>query len=258
MTITLRQARPLCTKSELELVQWSTPKRITELDTTRLRQKLARARKLRDKFRDLGDSQKRQIRGKEARASKGGPAQDNRNTRLKQQLFEETVERFEKALAKVEAGGSGASKKTTKKKVSKKAAKKVTKKAGKKKVSKKSSGSGASESVTAKKKVTKKAGKKAAKKTARASKKKVMKRASSLLGSEAPSPMVTLTPDKKRAIKKALASKETRRTNTSVIAVSEDLRPKLKAQELDQTGAVHHHGHVSSRTRRNQAKRDSR
>ncbi|MGP1345916.1 MAG: hypothetical protein ACTS3F_04505 [Phycisphaerales bacterium] len=214
MTITLKQARPLCTKSEIELVEWSTPRRIKELDASRLRQKLARARKLRDKFRDLGDSQKRQIRGKESRASRGGPAQDNRNTRLKQELFEETAERFEAALTKREAAaGSGAGKK-------------VSKKTG----SGKGEGDGQKLSKKTGKKVAKKVGTKVGKKKAA----------------------------KKKGAKRALAQQEMRQTNASMVGMSNEIRSKTKGMAFDRSGAKAHQGHVASRGRRRQAKRDSR
>jgi len=282
MTITMKQARPLCTKSELELVEWSTPKRIKDLDASRLRQKLSRARKLRDKFRDLGDSQKRQIRGKEGRAAKGGPAQDNRNTRLKQQLFAETIERFEKALDKAEAkSAKAATKKTTKKtkkKTGKKVAKKVSKKTGtaasttatKKAAKKTAKKSGKKVAKKASKKVAKqsgdaasqpaakKAGKKTGKKTAPKTATKPTMRASQLLGgSPAPQPN-PLTPAKTKAIKKILATKETRQNNIALITISDEIRPKTKAMALDKGGALRFQGHVSARGRRTQAKRDAR
>ncbi|MFU8829830.1 MAG: hypothetical protein ACNA8P_10420, partial [Phycisphaerales bacterium] len=122
MAINMSQVRALCNKSEKELFDSSSAKRIKELRPARLKSKIVRARKLRDKYRDLADRQQRQMRGKQD-PRRPAKATSNEATRTKQQLFQELMERFEDALAKAEsqvekkpASTSGTTKKTTTKK----------------------------------------------------------------------------------------------------------------------------------------------
>jgi membrane protein involved in colicin uptake len=132
MAISMQKARTLCTQSELGLIKWSSPTQVKTLSPAQLRQKIDRARKLRDKFKDLSRKQAGEARGKRkptgTRAAKG-----NERTVEKRELFEEVIARFEKALTKAEAAeaktkASKAAGKTTKKKTA--AKKKVsTKKA---------------------------------------------------------------------------------------------------------------------------------
>lgn len=98
-TVSMARARALCTKAELELVLWSTNTKVGALDARRLASKISRARTLRDKFRDLAAEQRRQQRGKSDRTP-APSAGDNRNTREKAQLFQETLERFQAAAAR--------------------------------------------------------------------------------------------------------------------------------------------------------------
>lgn len=223
MAISLRQARPYLTSNEAELVHWSTSKRVEGLPPARLRQKLDRARKLRDKYRGLAERQRREARRKQDPRGQR-PAEGNKATAMKQQLFSETAERFEKALE-----AAGAPLKQRPKKTERKAAKKVSKKTG-------------TGTETAPKKVT---GKKVGGK--KVSKKKV--------ASKATPPK---TPRKKLAAKKVVAKALARKKATRRTALSEATERKRKQTAMLKGGRVRFQGHVSSRGRRNQAKRDSR
>ncbi len=93
MPILMRQARELCNKSEFDLYFASRPREITALAPARLKSKIARARRLRDKFRGLAKGQARR-----SKAAKAGE-----RTKRKAQLFDEVLQRFQARLAKLEA-----------------------------------------------------------------------------------------------------------------------------------------------------------
>lgn len=59
MAISLAQAKQLCTAAELQLVRDSLPPRVQNWTETQLKSKIARARQLRDKWRDQKVSQRR-------------------------------------------------------------------------------------------------------------------------------------------------------------------------------------------------------
>ncbi len=235
MAVTVQQVRRYCTASEIELIAMSMPRRVGELPPARLRQKLVRARKLRDKFRDLGDRQQREMRGKgEPRGKRG--AESNDATRLKQQAFMETAARFEAALEKAEAKAAKktASKKTAKKtakKVGKKAGKKVAKKAGKKRTAKNQGGQSLSATeATARKRASKKKAAKKAGSKARA--KKISPKAASLMAISEPMTRLGVVPEESRALRVEKA--------------------------IHRGGKRRIDAHVSSRDRRHQAARDAR
>ena len=238
--IPIRQAKSLCTAAEFELVHWSTSKRVEDLTPARLVAKRDRARKLRDKFRDLANQQKREIRGKgDARRSK--PATDNRNTRIKEQLFAETVQRFEAALAeKTAAANAGAVsaaaavKKSATKKISKKIAKKTTSRTSKKTSALKSAAGAA----------------KPAKKKSSSRKKAATRKTKTIVIGGA-----------KKTRSPGRASDDTQATvasQTALQIISAVATPKTKATMLSKGGNTRIFAHVSSRGRRTQAKRDSR
>lgn len=102
MSVHHATARKLATQSEWTLLEASRARAITELSPARLAQKITRARKLRDKYRDLAKQQRGEARGKRASKSTRA-AEGNANTVLKQQMFAEALERFEARLAKVTA-----------------------------------------------------------------------------------------------------------------------------------------------------------
>jgi hypothetical protein len=101
MPISRPTAQRLCTKPEFELVEASFPARAKQLTPARLRQKVVRARKLRDKYRDLAKRQRLEARGKRA-PQRSRPAQGNENTDRKAQLFQETLDRFETQLQRTD------------------------------------------------------------------------------------------------------------------------------------------------------------
>lgn len=100
MPILIHQARDLCTKREFELYFASRPREITRLTAARLRSKIARARRLRDKYRGLAKTGKRIARGKQApRPSRAGRGE---RMRKKATLFAQVMARFQERLEKVE------------------------------------------------------------------------------------------------------------------------------------------------------------
>jgi hypothetical protein len=132
MKVNLRSARALCTANEFDLVVASGGEGLRELSEARLKQKVVRARTLRDKYRDLLRRQRLAARRPGAK-----PARDDANARTsaKADLFEQTLARFVDRLAQVQAAGQKAA---AKKSVAKKAtAKKPAKKAAAKKAAKK-------------------------------------------------------------------------------------------------------------------------
>jgi hypothetical protein len=162
MAISRSSAERLCTGPELELVEASYPANAKQLSPARLQQKIQRARRLRDKYRDLAKQQRGEARGKrQARSTR--PASGNENTVRKAQLFTEVLERLQRvrpaSSAAVKAGPEKAgAKKTGAKKTG--ARKTGAKKAGAKKTGAKKAGA---KKAGAKKAGAKKAG---AKKTA--------------------------------------------------------------------------------------------
>ncbi len=119
MKVNLRSARALCTANELDLVMASGGEGIRALSEARLKQKVVRARTLRDKYRDLLRRQRLAARRPGAK-----PARDDANARTaaKADLFEQTLARFVDRLAQVQAA---AKKAVVKKPAAKKAAKRA-------------------------------------------------------------------------------------------------------------------------------------
>ncbi|MHA1571528.1 MAG: hypothetical protein ACTSWM_06880 [Alphaproteobacteria bacterium] len=101
MPIKTPQARQVCTKTELDLYMASLAREVKKFPMSRLKQKVVRSRKLRDKYRALATQQEREARGKGA-PRRRRPAQGAERTRRKEQLFAETLERFDKQLAVLE------------------------------------------------------------------------------------------------------------------------------------------------------------
>lgn len=114
-TITAAAARKLCSKTELTLVQASYATNVRDLTPSQLRQKITRARKLRDKYRDLAKQQRGESRGKRKPQSTRA-AQSDENTVRKATLFQETLDRLEQQLARKEKTSTMKTKKTSAKK----------------------------------------------------------------------------------------------------------------------------------------------
>jgi hypothetical protein len=90
-------ARRLSTASELELLQSSTGTALKELSERRLRATIARARRLRDKQRDLLRRQRLASRARTGTKHGARPG-SNARTAQKVQLFEDALARFEERL----------------------------------------------------------------------------------------------------------------------------------------------------------------
>jgi hypothetical protein len=112
MTLDFKRARQLCTQAELALVTSARPQELRSLTPKRLGGKIARARGLRDKFRDKASQQAREARGKIA-PRRTRPARGNARTVEKAALFGEVLRRFEVQASKLDQdGGSEASLRT--------------------------------------------------------------------------------------------------------------------------------------------------
>jgi len=114
MALSSPVARQICTKAELELFSESLSRNVIKLDTKRLKSRIGRARKLRDKYRQRANRQDREARGKQT-ARRSRPSRGSAQTRKKEQLFAETLDRFEKQLAKLESPKPKRATKKTKK-----------------------------------------------------------------------------------------------------------------------------------------------
>jgi hypothetical protein len=94
MTISKARARELTTRDEQALVDESFHPAIRAFSEADLRDRIARARRLRQKYRDLGQRQ-----GVASKQRGRGGSSDNERTGEKARLFAETIVRFEKRLA---------------------------------------------------------------------------------------------------------------------------------------------------------------
>lgn len=240
MAYTVKEAKPLCTKPEFELVTMAHKSDLAALGPARLRQKITRVRKLRDKFRDESARQRREARGKAApRATRA--AQGNERTVKKAEIFADVLERFEAAFeaSRTKAPAAKPAAKKTAKKTTKKTSKKVAKKAAKKSA--------------------KKVSKKAARTTPGLSAKAIMKKAGTKVGKK-----VGKKVSKKKTTKKS-ASKAPVDMNgpaadsslpTGVVGTSTP-RSAIRAG-FRSAGAGRAKGHAVSRSRVAQARRDSK
>lgn len=105
MAVSMARAMQLTTKREFELLEKSWGRDLSSLSPARMRQKIQRARTMRDKFRDLARQQAGEARGKrDPRSTR--PARSNQNTKLKAEIFDEALSRFEERLGAMEAGES--------------------------------------------------------------------------------------------------------------------------------------------------------
>jgi hypothetical protein len=93
MTITRADAREVTTAAEQELVEESFHPAVRTFDAKALKQRIVRARRMRDKYADL--SRQQGIASK--RRGRGGEG-ENARSKLKARLFAETLQRLEKRL----------------------------------------------------------------------------------------------------------------------------------------------------------------
>jgi hypothetical protein len=105
MPVAKSTARKLTTKAEWALLESSYSDALKALTPSQLKQRVVRARKLQDKYRDLARQQRGEARGKRP-ARRTRAAQGNANTREKQELFTEARLRFEAQLARLEAAAA--------------------------------------------------------------------------------------------------------------------------------------------------------
>ena len=98
MVYNRRHAAGLASAAELELFEASLGSRLRAHEPAALRRLIQRARRLRDKQRDL-------LRRQGLRPGSRPAGDANLRTRQKQKLFEEALERFERRLEELEQSG---------------------------------------------------------------------------------------------------------------------------------------------------------
>lgn len=101
MTYDRTEAKKLLTVAELELFDAGRSTAIRKLTKPELRSKLERSRKVRDKYRDLFRRQRLAIRA-EVGSKAGTKGQANERTRQKEEIFAESVVRFETRIKEIE------------------------------------------------------------------------------------------------------------------------------------------------------------
>lgn len=94
MVIKRDEAKALCTDTEYELYEASLKGKVQEWSATELRDLIGRARRARDKYRDLAHRQSREQRGKASPRGQS-PAQGNDRTQMKVDLFNQVLEDLE-------------------------------------------------------------------------------------------------------------------------------------------------------------------
>ena len=102
MAFNRNHARPLCSDAEYQLFTASLADEIGALTPAQLRSKIQRARKLRDKYRDLEKRQRLANRSRTG-TKKGNRPDTNARTADKAKLFGEALARFEAKAAKLAA-----------------------------------------------------------------------------------------------------------------------------------------------------------
>lgn len=237
MPVNMSAARALCTKPELALVLDSTAGRLAKLPADRLRKNIELARRLRDKYGGLASRQRREGRGKqEARGAR--PSQGGERTQRKQELFADVLARFEKQFASVEQGRPAP--RPAVRRRTEKATRRASKRAQKV--------SGAAAKKTAAATPSAKSGKKAA-------------------GRAVTSKVANQQPKATRKSRKAsvIAGDTTVSTlarlaslTTAMQGHSEKTRGVRARKKQQRANLTKIQGHVSSRGRRSQARRDSR
>ena len=102
--IRLSRRAELCTAAELRLVESSRRQALAELTAAQVKKKIAQARKLRDKWRDLSNRQRRLVqREQQTRERRRMPS-----SQQKSQLFVEVLARFEARLESLAASPADA------------------------------------------------------------------------------------------------------------------------------------------------------
>lgn len=130
MGITRTDIRKLCTATEATLAEKALPHLLKDLTVKQLQQKVARARRMRDKYRDL---YKRQTLAARKPGKSSGKGKDlNARTKEKATFFADILNTFQQQVTvlnkaeKAAAAKTAKAKKTTKKPAQKKPAKKLS------------------------------------------------------------------------------------------------------------------------------------
>jgi hypothetical protein len=100
MAYNRNHAKRLLTAAEYELFASSVSPGIDGLEPKDLKRLVGRARRARDKYRDLQQRQSGAVR--ERKGARGAAADANSRTTAKATIFAETIQRFETRLAKLE------------------------------------------------------------------------------------------------------------------------------------------------------------
>jgi len=234
--LSLAQAKQLCTASEIELVEASRTPRIERWNAAQLKSKMGRARKLRDKWRDMYAAQRRKAQQQGTRGDKEAD-----RSQQKAALFGEVLQALE-AQRKVAPTATGGS----------------TKRAPAK--AKRSQGHRLIRAATRKELEAKRM-------TKEMDKARVVKPA----GGQSPS-QPTPKPPKKRTVaaskkKTAIGKKVAKQAAMQAVPRDADLKPArkigpiaaAKQNRVKISGlTTRTRGHVSARGKRNQARRDQR
>jgi len=108
MTIPAAKVRTLCTPAEVAIVRASRKPELEQLSQAEVKRMAVRARKLVDKWKDLGRSQSRTV------TRKVGAGAVEANTAIKAEIFRDALSNFEAKLAKFEGKVGGKTKPKTK------------------------------------------------------------------------------------------------------------------------------------------------
>jgi hypothetical protein len=245
-SLTLADAKQLCTANELRLVTSSMGNRLESFDSAGLKKNIVEARKLRDKWRDQATTQRRETQ----RAQGSRTSDKNARSDQKAQLFDEALTRFTDRLALVEASPelAGTPPKTVKPAPTKR----------QRSQEHRESRADVRDALREKKqmlnesKATPAAAKKAPKKTA---KKPAPNAAES----------AQAAPKKKKAARKTAPPKQPitsiKPSSAPPVSPKQNRSAKTAAKQarLQKSGVTSRtRGHVSAQTRKNQSKRDSR
>jgi len=101
MAVSIARAKALCNTAELKLLRASTKSEVSKLSASQLKQKVSRARTLRDKWNDQARKQRRTAQS----AQRTRQAEGNARSLEKAALFADALARFETQLAKLESKG---------------------------------------------------------------------------------------------------------------------------------------------------------
>jgi hypothetical protein len=102
-TINYAQARKICSPEELQIVEATRRNALAKLGTADLKKHVTLARRLRNKWRDLSDRQRRRTQSEQnARVT-----EDNERSQQKAELFGEVLTRLETQLASLAAAAKG-------------------------------------------------------------------------------------------------------------------------------------------------------